>query len=127
MAVFNSTVEGRNGILDFLEDRPEAVPAEIRDKIRDASREVPVEACSTVARLVYARRDDCPPTLQELAAALAVAMATEQFHGFHVDNKGNRMAAALRREAGTLPSGVEPQDPAQDPAPDPAFVLPPAA
>lgn len=125
MRAFVSTIDGRNALLDWLESRPEAVSADIRDKLRDASRQVPVEACSIAARLIYARGAECPPTLQDLGAGLAAVMAAESFHSFEVDNLGNRMAAALRRDAGTLPAGVEPQDASLDPAPDAAFVKPP--
>jgi hypothetical protein len=122
MKVFNGTIEGRNGLLDFLEDRPEAVDPEIREALKVASREVPVAACAIAARIIYARREECPPSLLDVGAGLAATLGAEGFYGFGDDALGLRMAAALRRDAGVLPEGIAPQAPEDDPDPDPFYV-----
>jgi hypothetical protein len=101
----------------------------VRVTLYEATKErSPVITCHRAVETIYARRDDLPPIVLDLAAGMALMMVHHGFHDFDraPDRRGVRIAGALRRLAGTLPEGVEAQSEDLDPAPDPAFV-PPAA
>lgn len=82
-----------------------------------------VELVCTVAEYVYARSDDFTPDALELAGALSWLCEQFGFYGMAVDNRGSKMASALRRRAGIeAPEGgwIAPED---DPEPDYRFAV----
>lgn len=124
MAEFEGPVQAMNGLADFLDDRTEAVPNDLREKLKEASRErSPVAGSATLTETVLARPDDCGPILLDLAAATAIMMAS---HGFTTKqdepDRQLRIAGALRRRAGNLPKGVAAQKEELDPEPLPAYL-----
>lgn len=98
MQVFEGPVDGRLALDEFLDNRVAAVPGDVRTQLRDLVRRIsPVETCVNAAELIYARRDDLPPELLDIGAALAVMASS---HGFSagLDGRGARMALVLRGE-----------------------------
>jgi hypothetical protein len=123
MFVFEGPVEGRDALQDYLTDREEALPDDVRERLFEATKErSPVVGCRTLAELVYARRSELPPILCDLAAGVAVMMATHGFNEMDRNSRGPLMAGALRRDAQKLPEGIEPQHEDRDPAPATEFL-----
>lgn len=75
-----------------------------------------VDLVVNTAEGIYARRDNLDAATLQLAAGLAAFAGVWGFHGMADDNRGQRMAFALRRDSGEeAPLGTEWPDPSQDP------------
>lgn len=110
MQSFNEPAEAQAALRAYLRN-PETLTDEFMDKLIAASEErSPVVGSGNLVNLVYARTEEAPEQLKELAAATALMMSNHGFHGMDELSKGSRMAEVLR--------GNEVEDP---PQPDPIF------
>jgi hypothetical protein len=94
MAEFSGPVEAKNALLDYLYDREEAVPDDVREALRELLKEVsPVKLIVEAVKLVYDRMPDCGPELRLWASDAAVMCSNFGFDGITAD-----MAITLRAE-----------------------------
>ena len=117
---FSSVIAGVEALQEFLYDREEALPDDVRVELRRLSGPTtsPVDAVVKAAELIYARRADLQPKALALGAALAVLAESYNFHGLATDNRGTRMALSLMRDADvTKPVLIEYPDVTEDPDP----------
>lgn len=110
-------VEGMQILQEFLMDRAEPVPDDVRDMLRQRVQpgESPVVSCVEAAELIYARRDELGPGLLEIGAQLAAMCALYNFHGLANDGRGAAIAATIR----TMESVASEAPPAALEAPTP--------
>jgi hypothetical protein len=104
-------------LAEFLIDRVEACPAEIRDQ---AQKCLTAQLCDwdDLIHIVYANIDECGPIIKALAANVAVCFATFGFQGGLTKSKdeAGALSLILKREAGQIaPPGVQWPDKASDP------------
>ena len=70
---FPSPLDAKHWLMDYLYDRDDALPDDVRDGLRECVRYVsPVKFAVESVKLVFDRFPDCPPALQEWAAATAL-------------------------------------------------------
>lgn len=88
-----------DAVIDYLMDREATTPDDVRAKLRDLSRPgaSPVTTSVEVAELIYARRDDLPPQLLTLGAAITDMLGNYDFHGMRSTGRGAGISRALRR------------------------------
>jgi hypothetical protein len=70
---FTGPIEAKLWLMDYLYDRDDALPDDVRDGLRANVRQIsPVKFVVESVKLVFDRLPDCPPSLQEWAAATAL-------------------------------------------------------
>lgn len=125
MRTFTSISEAACSIQEFLYDRAESLPADIRDRLKELTRPTssPVDAVVKGAEMLYARKDEIDKDAKELGAALALMAEQYNFHGLAEDQRGSRIAGAFMREAKTkLPGSLKHQDKEKDVEPSSEFI-----
>lgn len=110
-----SPIAARGAIMTYLNTvSPERAAA----IIEYANTPSPIEAIAMTAEYLYANRDDLDAAGRDLCGSLASYCAQHYLFGFADDQRGARIALAMRRdngEDGTFP------DAESDPAPHPRF------
>lgn len=127
MKTFTGIVEAACEIQEFLYDRSEALPADIREKLKEWTRpgSSPVDAVVNSAELLYARRDELDKETKELAAGLALIASQFNFHRMAENNRGSKLALTLMRMAQIkAPAGVKYHNKKDDPEALPKFIKP---
>ncbi len=79
------------------------IPTDIKERLEIIAFDTPspVDAIIEFSELVYARADELPPEILELAAQTATVAAVYDFHGFRSkDNRGYGIANELRKKPG---------------------------
>lgn len=94
MAEFKGPIESRNFLMDYLYDREEAVPDDVREQLREYLKlPSPVRLVVECVKLVYDRVIDCGPELRNWAADTA-AMCIN----YGLDHITEDMLSTLRPE-----------------------------
>lgn len=112
----------RETITEFLMDREEAMPKEVREQAKLCmSGTIPgVQPWDDLVELVYSVRDDCGPIMKKIAAAVAWCFEEHNFSG-----KADRMGGlrpVFRRDAGIkAPKGSKWPAKSTDPDVDPKY------
>lgn len=72
MPNYNGPIEARNALMDYIYDREEALPDDVRETLRDYIKLAsPIEMIKQTIILVYDRLIDCPKGLRQWAADAA--------------------------------------------------------
>lgn len=96
MLNFVGPVEARSFLMDYLYDREQAIPDDVRDGLRDYLKVVsPVKAVIECVKLVFDRQPECPSELQEWAAASAIMCANYGFDQITPDMAETLLAGAV--------------------------------
>ncbi len=128
MKFYASIVDASSAIQDFLLDRPAALPDDVRDRLRELTRQGSgaIPAVRAAAEMVFARIDTMPPEALVLAAEMVQQLDYYDLAGIRDDDRGQRMIAYLldRADVTLSPAGLaflerEPPDPAAEFAPLP--------
>lgn len=100
MLTFNGPVAAKNALHDFLLEQKEAVPAPLRQELRDLVKEAsPFAAVTRGPEAVFARSEleqDVGDELKAWAAATAVMSEGHGFGTMGTGERGSRMAKRLR-------------------------------
>ena len=112
---YTSPIEARGAIMAYINFCSPECAAEI---IPFANCPSPIEAIVMTAEYLYAHHEDLDPAGRDLCGSLAAFCAAHAFWGMGTEQRGARIALAMRRE-----NGEEGGFPAAnlDPAPHVAF------
>ena len=84
--MFKGPTHARNALMDWLYDREEAVPDDVRDQLREyIKKPSPVDAVIECVKLVFDRLPDCGPELRKWASDTAIMCAAYAFDGIDED------------------------------------------
>lgn len=92
--------------LEYLVDREEAAPAEVRDQIKKCTQ-FDLNAMGELIEVVYAHRDECGPILLEVVGKLAEFYDARNYLGQR--NRGGTINSVLRATA-KLPGSKMPKN-----------------
>ncbi len=126
--IISNPTEGLLAIQNWLLDRHEETPEDVRDKLRllldPTQQRSPVEAACNAAELIYARREECPPELLEIGAQLASMANDFKLFGLGIDGRGYAISYTIRAMANVV---TNPPLATAFEAPEPAAEFAPAA
>lgn len=98
MLNFLGPLDAKHWLMDYLYDRDDALPDDVRDGLRLNVREIsPVKFAVESVKLVFDRMPDCPPKLQEWAAATALMCSS-----YGLGSIDSEVAETLRVSAGAV-------------------------
>lgn len=105
---------------DYLDDHGASLEPALRDRLKQASREVSrVVGVVSFMEVLYAHRDEVGDAGKLVCAQLAQFATVNAWHGLAADNRGAGIVYAMRRDLGhTNPANEAWPDPADDPEPD---------
>ncbi|MCK0531443.1 hypothetical protein [Sphingobium agri] len=125
MPVLDSIQAALAAVSHFLITEGAALPSDLRDALIESSgRPSPVDRIVEVGETLYANASLLSDDGKLLCAALVSFATLNGWHGLAEDNRGGRMAMAMRRETGEEPpAGLTWPDAESDPAPKGAPVV----
>lgn len=129
---YASAEEGAARIIDFLLDRPDPLPDDVRDQLREFVKPANVVTGGSVTftvayavELIFAShktRGDIPASFLEIAAGCAAYCVREGVDNL-VGARGSGIMQAIRRDSGEAPpTGLSWPPPEDDPEPWARFV-----
>jgi len=109
-----------DAFLEFLIDREEAAPADIRDQIKGCTN-FSLKEMGVLIELVYARRADCGPILMQLVGKLAEFYDARNYLGMR--GRGGAINSVLRAcaevDGAAMPSAENTPEPKPEYVPEP--------
>ena len=83
---YNSPTEAKSALMDYIYDRDEAMPDDVRELLRDYLKlPSPVKLVVEAVLLVYDRMIDCGPELRKWASDTAIMCSTYAFEPITAD------------------------------------------
>ena len=124
MQSITTITEALEAIDEYRLAYPKSLKDDTKDALNSAMRQTsPVVQIVNFAETLYARREETNKTGKELAAGLFSFATTNGFHGLDgEEQRGRKIIAAMRRDAGDEPVAGSWPDKKDDPEPKAEFV-----